>query len=92
MYQQNMPPQHQQQYYQQQPPQQRYYQQQPPQQPVMPSRPKNESMKTAAIILFVVGFALKFIGFLTLALVIGIIPLLLGAGCDIVAFVCLCLI
>lgn len=81
----NMPP---------QPPFQQMYQQpQPIFQQIYPQpQAANKGMKTAAIVLFVLGFCLKFIGFLLLAVVIGIIPLVMGAGCDVVAFIFLCLI
>ena len=57
-----------------------------------PQPPKNSGMKMAAIILFASGFGLKVIGLLLLVIVIGIVPLLAGAVCDIIGFVCLCLI
>lgn len=68
-----------------------YYQQVQPY-PQQVQRPKNEGMKHAAIILFVCGFCLKFLGFLLLFILIGIFPLFLGAICDVIGFVCLCLI
>lgn len=81
----NMPP--------QQPFQQVYQQPQPIFQQIYPQQQvANKGMKTAAIVLFVQGFCLKLIGFLLLAIFIGIIPLVMGAGCDVMGFVFLCLI
>jgi uncharacterized membrane protein len=57
-----------------------------------PQPPKNTAMKTAAISLFATGFVLKLIGLLLIVFVIGLVPLILGAVCDVVAFICLCLI
>jgi hypothetical protein len=61
-------------------------QQQPlPQMPVA----RNNNMKVAAIILFVIGFCFHILALLPL---IGIAFGLIGLCCDIIGFVCLCLI
>lgn len=58
----------------------------------VPQPPANQGCKTAAIMLFVAGFCLKVLGVFTLAIFIGFIPLGLGAICDLIAFIFLCLI
>jgi hypothetical protein len=60
------------------------------QQPIPhPTVARNNTMKTAAIILFAIGFCLHIMALLPL---IGIAFGLIGLCCDIIGFVCLCLI
>jgi hypothetical protein len=82
-------PQQQWQYPQPMTPQPRFYSA-----PVMvtPVSPANQSMKTAAIILFITSFVCALIGVPTTVILIGIPILIIGFICHIIAFVCLCLI
>jgi len=50
---------------------------------------RDDKMKNAAIIMFVIGFCFHLFGFIP---VIGLIFSLIAFACYIIAFVCLCLI
>jgi hypothetical protein len=52
----------------------------------------SRGMKTAAIILFSIGFAFHVVGALTFFILIGIFFTLVGFLCYVIGFVCLCLI